>query len=151
MLWSKPDEIFASDACLKGAGACTSAQFFHVAFPAFILAQDLHINALELLGVLVAIRIWAKLWKGLKIRILCDNMTSVSVLNSGKCKDPFMLSTLRELEFCAARHGFEVKAIHIPGEENRIPDMLSRWEIDSGLRSKFMELNKFNKAWKTKK
>ncbi len=141
MLWSEPDEVFASDACLKGVGACTSTEFYHAPFPAFIQDQNLHINALELLGLLVAIRLWAKYWKGLRIRILCDNSTSVTVLNSGKCKDAFMLSTLREIEFCAARNGFEVKSVHIPGVDNRIPDMLSRWEIDRALRVKFLDMN----------
>lgn len=41
-----------------------------------------------------------------------------------------MQNCLREICFYAANLQFEVKAKHISGENNRLPDYLSRWEID---------------------
>jgi hypothetical protein len=52
-----------------------------------------------------------------------------------------MQNCLREICFYAANLQFEVKAKHISGENNRLPDYLSRWEIDkknTGLYSKIV-------------
>jgi hypothetical protein len=56
--WSKPDEILASDACLVGAGGWYNGNYFHCNFPDFIQNQGLHINALELLTVIVCMKLW---------------------------------------------------------------------------------------------
>jgi hypothetical protein len=42
--WSAPDEIFSSDARLKGLGAISRNQFFHAIFPEFIIKLKLHIK-----------------------------------------------------------------------------------------------------------
>ena len=57
----------------------------------------------------------------------CDNEVSVTVLNTGRSHNTFLLSCLREIELLAARFEFEIRANHIPGVENRISDALSRW------------------------
>ncbi|VDI65035.1 DnaJ homolog subfamily C member 10 [Mytilus galloprovincialis] len=49
--WSKPDEIFSSDACMTGCGGMFKEHFFHVEFPDAIVNEQLHINALEMLTV----------------------------------------------------------------------------------------------------
>ena len=86
--------------------------FFHSSFPEFILSQKLHINALELLTVMVTVKLWGHNWKGKKIIINCDNMASVRVLNVGFSRDLFSC-------------------------ENRIPDYLSRWDTDPKFRTLF--------------
>ncbi len=128
--WSSPDSVFASDACLSGAGACSSEEYWHTEFPSEVLSLETHINVLELWAVTVAAKIWSAQWKGLRIQILCDNSATVSVINSGRCKDKLMLKILRELLYIAAVGEFEVRAEHIPGVLNRIPDNLSRWHLD---------------------
>ena len=50
----------------------------------------------------------------------CDqvcNETSLTVLNTGRAYNSFLLGCLRELEFVAAKWEFHVKAVHIPGGE----------------------------------
>ncbi|CAC5406931.1 unnamed protein product [Mytilus coruscus] len=79
--WTEPDEYMASDACLVGCGGVSNGQFFHCVFPDFIVQQNLHINALELLSVIVCLKLWGQ--KGRKICIQCDNMVSVQVINQG--------------------------------------------------------------------
>ena len=125
--WSSPDSIFSVDACLTGCGGTCGTGFFHSGFPQFILDLKLHINALELLTISVAIKLWGHLWKGKRIMIYTDNMTSAVVLKSGRTRDPFLLSCLRENSFVCAQGEFEVRAIHLPGLENRAADALSRW------------------------
>ena len=139
--WSQPDEIFSTDACLTGCGAwCASVlQYFHMMFPSFIPEQNLSINCLELLTIVVAAKIWGKLWSGKRIVVHCDNEVSVKVLNTGRGRNHFLLACLRELELVAARHGFEIRGHHIPGVENRIPDCLSRWNLSDVYETKFRE------------
>ncbi|CAC5366108.1 unnamed protein product [Mytilus coruscus] len=125
--WTEPDEYMASDACLVGCGGVSNGQFFHCVFPDFIVQQNLHINALELLSVIVCLKLWGQ--KGRKICIQCDNMVSVQVINQGKSRSRFLQACLREICFICAIKECELRAIHIDGIDNRLPDMLSRWSL----------------------
>ena len=137
--WSSPDGVAACDACLVGCGAWYQGKFFHSPFPHHISTQSLHINALELLTIMVTIKLWGHEWVGKRVTLQCDNMSSVLALNSGKARDPFLLQCLREILFVCARHEVEVKAVHIPGVDNRLPDLLSRWDLSSSARSQFYQ------------
>ncbi|CAC5376459.1 unnamed protein product [Mytilus coruscus] len=125
--WSKPDEVFSSDACLSGCGGWFSGKFFHQVFPEFIIDSNLHINCLELLSIIVCLKLWAQCFRGKKIRIMCDNITSVTVINTGKSRDTFLQCCLRNFCYIAAIYEFEIRAVHLAGTENRLPDYLSRW------------------------
>ena len=69
------------------------------------------------------------MFRGLKIRIYCDNKSVVDVINSSRTKDPFMATCLRELWLVVSQNEFELRAVHLPGEENRVADWLSRWHL----------------------
>ena len=84
--WSLPDEVCAVDACLVGCGGTFDNYFFHSGFPEFIREQNLHINCLELLTCIIAIKLWEKYWGGQRIQINCDNRASVECINSGKAR-----------------------------------------------------------------
>ena len=66
LVWSPPHSVVETDACLTGCGGICSLYFFHTVFPQFISVLELHINALELLTILTACKIWGKYWKGIK-------------------------------------------------------------------------------------
>lgn len=125
--WSDLDSVFATDACLDGCGAVFGRSFFHAEFPVFIRHLKLTIASLEALCVVVAVRLWGHLWTGHRIQFACDNIAVVQVINSGRARDKFLLSCLRELCFLCATNEFEIHAVHIPGTQNRLPDLLSRW------------------------
>ena len=112
-LWSEPDSVLQCDACPSGAGGLFLAQAFHSQFPEFILSQNLHINALELLVVTVAVKLWADQLRGQKVTIYCDNTASVAVINSGSSRDEFMQACLRELVYYSALHDFQIRAEHL--------------------------------------
>ena len=99
--------------------------------------QSLPIHKLEFLAVLVGARIWGHKFKGLKIRMYCDNQPVVDVINSSKTKDAFMASYLRELWLVVSSNEFELRAVHLPGEENRVADWLSRWHLGSKYKDAF--------------
>ena len=128
LIWAEPDVTFSTDSCLTGCGGICGYEYFHASFPEVIKSQGLPIHKLEMLAVLVGIRLWGSHCQGQKIRIYCDNQAVVQVINSSKTKDSFMGTCLRELWFEVSRFRFQLRAIHLPGEENRIADWLSRWD-----------------------
>jgi hypothetical protein len=82
-----------------------------------------------MMSVIVYAKLWGQYFKGKKLMIKCDNQVTVTVINTGKSRNQFLQSCLRELLFVAARHEFEIRAVHILGEENRAADLLSRWHL----------------------
>ena len=82
---------------------------------------------------------WGSRFAGLKIRIYCDNQSVVDVINSSKTRDPFMATCLRELWLVVSKFLFELRAVHLPGEENRVADWLSRWHLDRRYQNEFMK------------
>ena len=97
-------QLFATDACLSGCGAVCFGEFFHYEFPQHILQQRLHINQLELLTVVVAVKTWHSKLQGLTLELLVDNEATVHAINNQRSKDPFMQDCLRELWLCLAIH-----------------------------------------------
>ena len=128
-VWTEPDVTIATDSCLEGCGGICDYQYFHSEFPTSILLQKLPIHKLEFLAVLIGARIWGHKFGGMKIRIYCDNQSVVDVINSSRTKDAFMATCLRELWLVVSSFEFELRAVHLPGEENRVADWLSRWHL----------------------
>ena len=128
-VWFEPDVTFSTDSCLTGCGGVCGREYFHVSFPDNIKDLDLPIHKLELLAVLLGVRIWGHQCESLKLQIYCDNDASVNVINSSKTKDPFMATCIRELWLEVSKFNFELRAVHLPGVENRVADCLSRWDL----------------------
>ena len=58
-------------------------------------------------------------------------MASVTTLNSGRTRDPFMLKILREIAFLCARENTQIRGVHLLGVNNRLADHLSRSHLHS--------------------
>ena len=143
-VWAEPDVSFSTDSSLQGCGGFCSDEYFHSEFPEFIQKQDLPIHCLELLAVLVAVRSWGHRYAGGKVQIFCDNEASVKVINSSKTTDMFMATCLRELWLEVSQYKFELRAIHLPGVENRVADWLSRWHVHTNYQNFFNNFNSDN-------
>ena len=76
---------------------------------------------------MVALKIWAPELKGQYFWIHMDNEAVASVLNTGASRNVDLQNVLREIALLAAKHQFVIKAKHIMGISNRVPDWLSRW------------------------
>lgn len=137
-LWSAPDGVFSTDACLTGCGGLTDQFFFHCEFPDEVTAQFHFIHHLEALAILVACRLWGSSWQGLRIIVQCDNEAVVSSLNSGRVQDPYLAICLRAIWFQAASHEFELRATHLSSSANRLADFLSRWHLNSSYKEQFL-------------
>ena len=136
-LWSAADSIFSTDACLTGCGGMSSDQYFHVEFPAEVLLRFTAIHLLEALAIVIALRLWGRHWRGLRILVYCDNFSVVSSLNSGRVQDKLLAVCLREIWFLAAVHEFEIRACHLSSSENRGADLLSLWHLNSSFQNEF--------------
>ena len=82
---------------------------------------------------MVALKLWAadKL-TGQYFWIHVDNEAVATVINTGASRHLGLQAALREIAMLAAKHQFVIKARHISGISNRIPDWLSRWgEVES--------------------
>ena len=119
------DTVLQTDACPKGYGGISRQQYFHGRFP--IAVQNKNIAVLEIWVVMVGLKIWAKQLSGKYFWVHVDNEAVASVLNTGASRNTELQDALREIASIAAKHEFVIKARHIPGVENRIPDWLSRW------------------------
>ena len=135
--------LFSTDACSLGCGGLSQSQYFHVQFPQEVLAWFSEIHLFEALTILVALRLWGHLWAGCCIQVFCDNTAVVSALTSGKVKDQSLAALLRDIWYLAASHDFELRAVHLPGEENRAADLLSHWHLDSSFGACFRQLSLF--------
>lgn len=136
-LWDFEGLNFSTDACLQGGGATCQTQCISFVFPDCISLQSLHINALELFTIVVALKHWAPQLQGRKFIVACDNSAAVTVISSNASKDPFMQRCLRQLWFTSALFDFEVRALHVPGKHNQFADCLSRWHSDPSARDSF--------------
>jgi hypothetical protein len=78
--------------------------------------------------MLIAIRTFASFVAGRSVNIWCDNQAAVNLLNSGRGSD-FLLQTLaRNLWLLSAKLDCDLHFAHIRGSDNRVADLLSRWE-----------------------
>ena len=94
-LWDFQCFNFATDACLRSGGATCRLDCIRFIFPHDILSLSLHINALELFTIVVAVKYWAPQLRGSKFIVSSDNSTAVAVINSSASADPFMQRCLR--------------------------------------------------------
>jgi hypothetical protein len=138
-IWGPHDAHLATDACLSGLGGTSRTHFFHLQVPHKL--RGLSINVLEAYTVMVALKLWASQFKGLRISIRCDNATTVFAINNLRTRCPTLQQIVREIMFTCATGQFEVRAVHIPGLQNRIPDWLSRWHLDAQYQRKFLAFN----------
>ena len=65
---------------------------------------------------------------------------AVTVLNTGRCRNPFLNSCLHEICYLSASFEFEGRAVHLPGGENSAADTLSRWHDNTSARDHFLTL-----------
>jgi len=65
------------------------------------------------------------------VQVYCDNEAVVTVINSGKTSDPLMGQILLNTWLSVSTQEFEIRAVHLPGVSNGIPDYLSQLHLDA--------------------
>ena len=61
--------------------------------------------------------------------VKCDNEEVITVLRSGKTRDPYLAACARNIWYIVALDDIDLCYVHIRGERNGLADMLSRWVI----------------------
>jgi len=127
-------QLFATDACLSGCGAICFNEYFKCTFPDSFHLR--HINELELITIVVAIKLWAPRLQGLNIELASDNTTCVSVINNHSSTNQFLQRCLRELWTVLSLFNISLTARYVASKSNVIADMLSRYHINDDCRDR---------------
>ena len=124
-----PDLVIETDASLVGWGARCLDQRTGGLWS--VKEQELHINALELTAVLLAIQTFTKERKHQHILVRTDNTTAKSYINHiGGTHSPTVNAiTLSIWNWCLEHH-LHLSAEYFPGVENQIVDAESRHSED---------------------
>ena len=95
-----------------------------------ITEKQLHINCLELKAVYLAVQKFLPMLKNQKVLVRSDNTTVVQYINKqGGTHSPQLCYQTWDLWNYAIQHKIELKAAHIAGKLNVLPDHLSRLKI----------------------
>ena len=66
-----------------------------------------------MVNILLAIRTFKRQWATKKVLIQCDNEAVVTVLRSGKTRDPYLAACARNIWYAAAAADIDLQYIHI--------------------------------------
>ena len=83
------------------------------------------IAAKELVPIAAACAIWGPRWQSQHVLVYCDNIAGVHVITARSSKDMILMHLLRCIHFFSAVHNFQIRAEHIPGQQNVIADSIS--------------------------
>ena len=121
----KAFDVVELDACLVGVGGRWQDFVYHLKLVHHY--KNLSIVHFEMINILVALRIFVRLWHRRHVLIKCDNDTVVQVLQTGKIRDPFLATVARNIWFESAIGDVSLSHVHIRGKDNKVADTLSRW------------------------
>jgi hypothetical protein len=115
------------DACNKACGVFWAGDWqysvFHKDNPK---ACDLHINYKEVCGAVLAVSRWAPLWSNSSVIVHTDSTVTKAIINKGRSKNSYINVLLRQMCWLSVKYNFTVRAIHVPGSINTLPDTISR-------------------------
>ena len=114
------------DASLQGLGGRWGNLVYRLTIPLGL--DNLGIVQLEMLNVYLALRVWAPNWAGKRVKFECDNEAVVFVIKTGKTRDPVLAAYARNIHMLASVFDIEITVIHLPGIQNTVANLLSRWE-----------------------
>jgi hypothetical protein len=116
-----------TDACNVGAGMFCGGDWEYVNWQQDMpIANKLHINYKEVMAVVWAAHKWASKWVNLDVIVVTDSTVAKAIINKGTCRNKFVMGALRQVFWLSAKFNFKLRAIHVPGCINNIPDAISR-------------------------
>jgi hypothetical protein len=134
-----------TDASLSGIGARFENKVY--AYP--IEGRGENIAYWEALNVLVALRTWADKFMHKTVRVWCDNSAAVSIFQTSKGSDKILQAIARNIWLLSAIWDINLVCEHIPGEQNHVADLLSRWRSHRNPVAKLYELLNGQPEWYT--
>jgi len=130
LIQPEPDLQLEVDSCLTGCGGIYGHELYHTTFPSFVIERNHNISQLEMLNLAIAIKLWSSAaWTNHRVVVYCDNAATISILQTGRGRDPFMLACARQIWHYSARFDFQLVPRHCPGTEMTAADALSRHHL----------------------
>ena len=122
-------QLFTDSAVWGQAGGAAYFQphWIYVDWPRHWRSSDIvrDITLLELVPIVLAFHIWARIFRDRKIALFTDNKALVSILNKKSSKSKRVMHFVRPLVLQTMFSNIQIRAIHVPGS-NSIADALSR-------------------------
>ena len=75
--------------------------------------------------------VWGEIFANKSILLLCDNESLVHVINKQTSKEPKVMHLMRRLVLHCLKLNIRIKAEHLAGRKNVLPDALSRSQVDT--------------------
>jgi len=115
--WQTSDALnLGTDASGKHYAALYNSKWFVGDWPESW--ENKNITIKELFPIVLALKIWAPLWKNHKIMFFFDNMAVVDIINNQSSKDTSIMYLVRELVIVAINNNVLFRARHVPGKPN---------------------------------
>ena len=89
--------------------------------------KDEHIKAKELLPLVMACALWGSEWRNQMVLFRCDNAAVVDIIRAGRSRHTLCMHLMRSFSLFTAIRGITVTAVHLPGKDNVVADVLSPW------------------------
>ena len=136
--------VVHTDACQEGAGMFSNGAWRYINWSQDVpKSKNLHINYKEVLAIVLSVIHFAEVWQDCDITIVTDSMVAKAIVNKGRCKSSYIMGWLRRMFWTMVNHNIRVRAIHIPGCLNQIPDAISRLHENGQV----LRLNSLLRQW----
>ena len=124
-----PEREIVVDACMNGIGGATHRSAYAYRIPENT-GELANISEIEAINIAVALQTFVgESNRGKCVKVLCDNMATVHVLQSGKGKNLAILEAARAAWMVQAIYQVTIYYEHISGRLNVLADALSRAHI----------------------
>lgn len=125
ILAQEPDLIVETDASMQGWGAVCKG--VRTGGPWSQIEQEHHINYLELLAAMFAVKAFAKSQENMHIHLRMDNRTAVSYVNRmGGTRSPTLSGLAIQLWQWCLKKNLSLSAEYLPGPDNCVVDEESK-------------------------
>jgi hypothetical protein len=108
---NKQEHIIHINFSMNICGGCFCGKYFTALIPNFV-GHLVHCNAhREMLSVVIATKLWAREWEGGKVLVNLREQHVIELLQSGRSRDPLLLSLAREVWMLLAKNSIDMMAI----------------------------------------
>lgn len=92
--------------------------------------SEANINVKELWPVVAAVKKWGEMWRSSQVLLHSDNTQVVTMVATGRSRNPQAMELLRELFWCCSILQIDLRAAYISTNDNVRADRLSRLPSD---------------------